>query len=56
MKDESEINKACDRSCDMTDRMHRNGSKYQGMSYEEGIRDALDWVLENVEEDPTEES
>lgn len=21
-----------------------NGSKYPGMSYEEGIRDALDWV------------
>lgn len=28
------------------------GSKYPGMSYEEGLRDALEWVLGDAEEKP----
>lgn len=28
------------------------GSRWPGMSYEEGVREALDWVLENTEDAP----
>lgn len=43
MKDESEIQKVVD---DAADRANA-GSKYPGMSYEEGIRAALEWVLDD---------
>jgi hypothetical protein len=32
-----------------------DGSKYPGMSYEEGIRAALEWVTGDVDEHPMEE-
>lgn len=44
MKDESEIQAMCDKAADAA----MEGSKYPGMSYEEGIREALDWVLGNI--------
>jgi hypothetical protein len=31
------------------------GSKWPGMSYEEGVRAALDWVLGDAEEAPMED-
>ena len=54
MKDIKEIEKACDRAADLQNEARDNGSKYRGMTYEDGLRDALDWVCENIDEDPTE--
>ncbi len=54
MKTELEITEACERAAKMHNSSLRNGSKYRGMTYEDGLCDALDWVCENVEEDPTE--
>jgi len=34
------------------DIINEEGTKYPGMSYEEGVRNALDWVLGVVEEAP----
>jgi hypothetical protein len=31
------------------------GSRYPGMSYEEGVRDALEWVQGNTSEKPMED-
>jgi hypothetical protein len=31
-----------------------SGKHYWGMSYEEGVRNALEWVLENTDDDPLE--
>lgn len=53
MKDIEEIEKACERAAIMHNKSQYEGSKYRGMTYEDGIRDALDWVWENVDEDPT---
>ena len=53
MKDISEIESACDRAADMQAEASMIGSRYPGMSYEEGVREALDWVCDNVDEDPT---
>ena len=36
----------------VADKASTTGSKYPGMSYEEGIRDALEWVLGEYEGDP----
>ena len=49
MKDIDEIEAAADRASDMV----YAGSKYPGMTYEQGIRVALEWVLEIDDEDPT---
>jgi hypothetical protein len=54
MKDIKEIEEACDRAADLQNEARDNGSKYRGMTYEDGLRDALDWVCENTDEDPTE--
>lgn len=52
MPDESEINAAADRASDQVNKL--NGStKYRIMSYEQGVRDALDWACGNRDEDPT---
>jgi len=53
MKDIKEIEAACERAAKLHDESRDNGSKYRGMTYEDGLREALDWVCENVDEDPT---
>lgn len=35
--------------------INEGGSKYPGMSYEEGVRNGIEWVLGEVEEAPMEE-
>lgn len=54
MKTKKEIEDACERAAEMHDRASENGSKYPGMTYEDGLREAFDWITENQEEDPTE--
>jgi hypothetical protein len=53
MKDSDEIEAACERAAKLHDKSRESGSKYRGMTYEDGLREALDWACENVEEDPT---
>ena len=53
MQDINEIEEAAERAAKLHHKAEDQGSKYRGMTYEQGVRDALDWVLENVEEDPT---
>ena len=53
MKDTDEIQEACDRAADLQHDANNNGSKYPAMTYEDGLRDALDWVCGNSDEDPT---
>ena len=53
MKDVKEIEQACDRAADLQNEARSSGSKYRGMTYEDGLRDALDWVCEYTDEDPT---
>ncbi len=56
MKDEKEINDAADRAADMCAAADKKGrSKYPGMTYEEGVRAALDWACGNQDEDPTQD-
>ena len=50
MRDEIIIEDASDRAADMA---HNPNPKWSGMTYEQGLRDALDWVLELNDEDPT---
>jgi len=38
---------------DMADRAADAPAKFSGMSYEEGVRIALDWVLGNLDDDET---
>jgi hypothetical protein len=56
MKDVSEIEEAGERAAKMQRAARKTASRYYGMTYEDGLRDALDWVCENVEEDPTNEA
>lgn len=49
MKTEQEIKAA-------SYRVDTSGTKYSGMTYEEGILEALDWVLENIHDDEFEYS
>ena len=53
MKDIKIIEDAAERAAVMQDTSRENGSKYRSMTYEDGLRDALDWVCENIDEDPT---
>jgi hypothetical protein len=55
MKDSDEIEAACERAADMQNKAQREGSRFGGMTYEDGIREALDWVCGNQEEDPTQQ-
>lgn len=43
MRDENEVSDLADKASTLS----LGGSKYPGMTYEQGVRDALDWVLEN---------
>lgn len=56
MKDITEIEAACERAAKMQNTSRKKGSKYPGMTYEDGLRDALDWMLDNVDEDPTQDT
>lgn len=53
MKDEKEIEEACERAAKLNDYAEEHGSRWRAMTYEQGLREALDWVLDNIEEDPT---
>lgn len=52
MPDDSEISAAADRASDIVIRLN-GSSQFRGMTYEEGVRDALAWASGNQEEDPT---
>jgi len=51
MKSRAEI----DDCMDTAGRVIEEGSKYPGMSYEEGVRAALEWVTGDVDDHPMEE-
>jgi hypothetical protein len=51
MRDEKTIQDMADNASDAA----YKPSKYSGMSYEEGIRDALDWVLDETIPSPLED-
>lgn len=54
MKDIKQIEEACERAAKMANQAADAGrSKYFSMTYEDGLRDALDWVCSNSDEDPT---
>lgn len=53
MKDFKEIEDAAERAAEMQCEAEQNGSKYPGMKYEDGLREAFDWITGNAEEDPT---
>lgn len=55
MKEEDEISEARDRAADNCHDVSKRGwSRYPGMTYEEGVRNALEWVLGDSDDDPTE--
>lgn len=41
---------------DAWDSINEGSSRYPGMSYEEGVRAALDWVTGETDENPFEEN
>lgn len=51
MLDKKEIEKECEKASEASVKP----SKVPGMTYEQGVSAALDWVLENVEEKPMED-
>ncbi len=53
MKSESEIEQAAERAAEMQNKASEQGSKFGGMTYEDGLREAFDWVMDNSETDPT---
>ncbi len=53
MLDPTEIEEACERAAVMHAKAARSGSSFPAMTYEDGLREALDWVCENADEDPT---
>jgi hypothetical protein len=53
MRNLDEVEAACERAAKMQGEAEENGSKYFGMKYEDGLREAFDWVMENMAEDPT---
>ena len=48
MKSEQEIQDMADKASDM---INKDPSKFSGMSYLEGVRSALEWVMEQGEKD-----
>jgi hypothetical protein len=46
-----EINEQYDRAADALN----EGSKYPGMSYEDGVKTTLDWILGNIDDKPMED-
>ena len=42
VRNDSEVNTVLDQCADSEE----NGSKYPGMSYEQGVRDTLDWLCD----------
>lgn len=54
MRTEDEIQEACERAAMMQNKADRKGvSKYPSMKYEDGLREAFDWIMENQDDDPT---
>lgn len=53
MRDIKEIEDAAERASEMQSNAEQNGSKYPGMKYEDGLREAFDWITGNSDEDPT---
>lgn len=53
MKTEAEIEAAAERAARMQNRAQDHGSRFFGMTYEDGLREGLDWVMDNSDEDPT---
>lgn len=47
----TEIEEQIDKASDLIE----EGGKYHGMSYEDGVREALNWVIENTNEKPIED-
>ena len=53
MREVNEVEEACERAAKMHSESQRKGSQYSGMTYEDGLREAFDWIMENIDEDPT---
>jgi hypothetical protein len=49
MKTNKEIEAACERAAVMQNEAEEHGSNLRGMTYEQGLRDALDWVYGNID-------
>ena len=47
-----EVNSVIDAAAVMVE---RGRSKFPGMTYEEGVRAALDWILGNIDDHPMED-
>ena len=56
MIDIKEIESACERAVNLQNEARCYGSNHRSRTYEDGLLDALNWVCENLDEDPTEES
>lgn len=54
VKQPDEIEAACERAAVLQNRASQNGSMFRNMTYEDGLREAFDWICGNQEEDPTE--
>ena len=54
MRTEQEIRDAASRALELFLAKETTGrSKYSGMTYEDGLQDAFDWVAGEINEDPT---
>lgn len=49
MRDEEEINEQLNRAAAAAE---KGGTRYRGMTYEQGVEEALLWVTENTNEPP----
>lgn len=54
-KQPDEIEAACERAAVLQNRASQNGSMFRNMTYEDGLREAFDWICGNQDEDPTEQ-
>ena len=55
MRTQKQINEQIDLAIGPTDDCRCAGSNYSSMTYEEGVRTALEWVIESSDEKPLEE-
>lgn len=52
VRTEEEVNEVLDKCSQQED---EGGSRWPGMTYEQGVRNALDWITGNVDDNPMED-
>lgn len=55
MKTRKQIDEQIDRAIGPAGEYRCAGSNYSGMTYEDGVRAALEWAVEDTEEEPMED-